>query len=135
MSNDYDHPENVEQDQIEVHWMHPRTQLENPILQVWPNPTREEWSAEVVEPETAAVVCRTVLWKDNDDEIQKYAERVDPLDEIPAYVNRALLEYDSNYGPIDHVVNPVNEDDDEVPDDPVRTFDDYFSESEVTADE
>lgn len=130
MSSDYDHPEHVEQDQIEVHWMYPRTQLENPILQVWPNPTREEWAAEVVEPGVAAVVCRTVLWKDNDDEIQKHAERVDPLDEIPAYVERALLEYDSNYGPIDDVVNQVNEDDDEIPDEPVMTFDDYFTASE-----
>ncbi|ELY68909.1 hypothetical protein [Natrinema versiforme] len=130
MSDDYDHPETVEQDQIEVHWMHPRTQLENPVLQVWPNPTREEWAAEVTEPETAVVVCRTVLWKDSDGEIQKYAERVGPLEEIPAYVERALLEYGSEYGPIKDVVNPVREDDADVPDDPRVTLADYFDASE-----
>lgn len=120
----------VSQDQIEVHWQHPRTKIENPVLLIWPNPTREEWAAEKVDVDTAVVVCRTVLYRDNDDEIQKHAERVDPLDEIPAYIEEALLNYDSNYGPVDHVVNPVNESDTEPPEDVTRTFDDYFTEAE-----
>ena len=123
-------PEEVSQEQVEIHWQHPRHEAENPVLLVWPNPLRENWAAEILEKNRAVVVCRTVLWEDNDGEIQKYAEAVDALDEIPAYVEEALLEYDSNYGPVDHVVNQTRESDTEVPDDPSITFESYFSEGE-----
>jgi hypothetical protein len=118
-----------EVESIEVHWQHPRHELENPVLLVMPHPTREQWAAEILDDETAVVVCRRVLWKDSDGEIQNYAEEVGPLDEIPGYIEEALLDYDLNYGPVDEVVNPVNEEDHEPPEDPLMTLDDYFVES------
>lgn len=80
--------------------------------------------------EFAVAVCRRVLWKDDDDEIRKYAERVDALDEIPGYIAEAVLDYDSNYGPVDAIVNDVREADTEPPEDPAMTLDDYFEEAD-----
>jgi hypothetical protein len=118
---------------IEVHWQHPRHQLENPVLLVMPHPTREQWAVEVLDDQSAVVVCRRVLWKDSDGEIRKHAERVDPLDEIPGYIEEALLNYDLNYGPVEDIVNPVNDEDYDPPEDPLMTLDDYFVEGEETA--
>ena len=126
-SNDTPGPE-VEH--VEVHWQHPRHELENPVLLVQPHPTREQWAAEILDDQAAVVVCRRVLWKDNEGDIRKYAERVDPLDEIPGYIEDALLDYDLNYGPVDDVVNPVNVGDYEPPEDPLMTLEDYFVESD-----
>lgn len=73
LPSESDHPEHVEQDQIEVHWMHPRTQLENPVLKIWPNPTREEWSAEVLEDVDSGHM-EYVLWDPTHTERWQYHE-------------------------------------------------------------
>lgn len=133
--------ETISQEQIEVHWQHPRHELERPVLLVWPNPLRENWAAEVLDDNTATVVCREVLYREDTDdeadgrgEIQKRSEPVQPHDEIPQYVETALLDYDSEYGPIDSVMNPVNTTDETPPTDPQVTLEDYFDrETSVAA--
>ena len=124
----------VKQDEVEVHWQHPRHELEKPVLLVWPNPLRENWAAEVLDDGRAKVVCREVMVEvENDDgtEIEKYTERVDLCyDTIPQYVEEALLAYDSNYGPVSEVINEVDSDKTEIPDDPTITLDAYFNEVE-----
>jgi len=120
----------ISQDQVEVHWQHPRHDLENPVLLIWPNPLRENWVAEVVGERRARVIARKVLVEEEHDgetEIESYTEPVSQYRErIPQYVEQALLEYEGEYGPIDSVANPVERDDTEVPDDPQSTFDSYF---------
>ncbi len=124
--------DSISQDEIEVHWQHPRHNLEHPVLLVWPNPLRENWAAEVLDDNTAQVVCREVLYReettDSEErgEIQKHAESVYPHEEIPQYVERALLDYDSEYGPIESVVNPVQVADETPPADPQVTLEEYF---------
>ncbi|WP_436348828.1 hypothetical protein [Natronorubrum sp. FCH18a] len=105
--------EPVEQDQIEVHWQHPRTELELPLLLVWPGSVVDEWAA-VVENGVATVVCHEWLVEieidgnesDEETEIQKRAEEWGKDEEIPGYVAEALIEYDSEYGPVHTVANP-----------------------------
>lgn len=126
--------ETVTQSQIEVHWQHPRHDLENPVLLVWPNSLRENWAAEVIDDDGAKVVAREVLIEVDDGdcgtEIEKHTERVDLCgDTIPQYVEQALLEYTGNYGPVNRVINQTDEGQTSVPDDPQFTFDAYFSET------
>ncbi|WP_440767547.1 hypothetical protein [Natronorubrum sp. DTA7] len=110
--------EPVEQDQIEVHWQHPRTELELPLLLVWPSPVVDEWAA-VVENGVATVVCHEWLVEIEIDgdveetEIQKRAEEWGKDEEIPGYVAEALLEYDSEYGPVNTVANPYTLEDED----------------------
>ncbi|APX98643.1 hypothetical protein [Natronorubrum daqingense] len=118
--------ESVDQDQIEVHWQHPRTELELPLLLVWPSPVVDEWAA-VVENGVATVVCHEWLVEieiggdtnvdgDRETEIQKRAEEWGEDEAIPGYVAEALLEYDSEYGPVHTVANPYTlESDDSEP--------------------
>ena len=115
--------------QVEVHWQHPRHELEKPVLLVWPNPLRDEWAAEVVADGLAAVVCHMQLYEvedfdpEEDDEterVQKYARPVFHDDPIPGYVAEALLAYDGEYGPIDEVVNPYDDFDEFEADTPER---------------
>lgn len=120
----------IEQDQVEVHWQHPRHELERPALLVCPNPLREQWAAEIDDKKNAVVVCRMVLWETSDGEIEKHAEPVDPLDEVPGYVHEALMDYDSEYGPVEDVINPVASEDDEVPENPRETLEAYFTAQE-----
>lgn len=103
-------------DQIEVHWQHPRHELENPVLLVWPNQLRDEWAAEVRAEGVAGVVCHMQLYETDDDEIKKLAKSVGPDEHIPEYVAKALLDYDGKYGPIDEVVNPYDGGDEFEPD-------------------
>jgi hypothetical protein len=107
--------EDVEQDQIEVHWQHPRTELEQPLLLVWPHPVLDQWAAEL-EDGTATVTVHEWLVDVADDpektEVEKRAEAVEADDEIPAYLADALLEFEGNYGPVSEVVNPVADDGD-----------------------
>ena len=98
----------VDIESIEVHWQHPRTELENPVLLVWPHPARDKWAAEV-EGDTAWVVCHTTLYEDSDGDIESHARQVNPNDAIPSCVAEALLQYDSEYGPVENVVNPYTD--------------------------
>lgn len=121
--------DDVEQDQIEVHWQNPRHHLEKPVLLIWPGSLNEQWAAEITEEQHAVVVCRMILWETDDGEIEKYAERVDPRDEIPSYVDEALRSYDEerNYGPVEDVINPVAEgSEEESVEDDHETLDRYF---------
>jgi len=103
------------------------------VLLVWTNPLRENWAAEVLDDNTAKVVCREVLYREETDdpdetgEIKKRAEPVQSHDEIPQYVETALLDYDSEYGPITSVVNPINATDTVPPTDPQVTLQEYFT--------
>lgn len=123
----------VSQEQVEVQWQHPRHELEQPVLLVWPNPLRENWAVEVLDDGWAKVVCREVLVEvetDDGTEIEKYSERVDLCyDTIPKYVEQALLAYEGNYGPVEGVINEVDGEETEIPDDPTITLDAYFSET------
>jgi len=107
--NDTDRAESFEYDidpaQIEIHWQHPRTEIENPVLLVWPNPVRDKWAAEV-DDGVAWVVCHITLYEDNEGEIQKVSRKVNPNEPIPRCVAEALLGYDSEYGPVETVANP-----------------------------
>lgn len=98
----------IDPDQIEIHWQHPRTEIENPVLLVWPNPVRDKWAAEV-DDGVAWVVCHTTLYEDNEGEIQKVSRKVNPNEPIPWCVAEALLGYDSEYGPVEEVANPHTE--------------------------
>lgn len=98
--------DDIDAEQIEVHWQHPRTELENAVLLVWPNPMRDKWAAEVDDDGVAWVVCHTTLYETDDGEIEKRARTVDPNEAIPACVAYALLAYDGEYGPVETVVNP-----------------------------
>lgn len=123
----------VSQNQIEVHWQHPRHDLENPVLLVWPNPLRENWAAEIIDEDGAKVVAREILVEvddgDGGTEIKKHTERVDLCgDTIPQYVEQALLEYTGNYGPVNRVINQTDADRTSVPNDPTITLDAYFNE-------
>lgn len=118
--------------QVHIHWQHPRHELENPLLLVDPGPSRVTWAAEIISPGRAEVVCREELYQDDDGEIQKRAEYVEADDEIPLYLEEALLDYDSNYGPVDEVVNPVDHANREPPERLNRTVDDYTSECEFS---
>jgi len=102
----------IDPDQIEIHWQHPRTEIENPVLLVWPNPVRDKWAAEV-DDGVAWVVCHTTLYEDNEGEIQKVSRKVNPNEPIPWCVAEALLGYDSEYGPVEEVANPHTEEGEE----------------------
>lgn len=102
----------IDPDQIEIHWQHPRTEIENPVLLVWPNPVRDKWAAEV-DDGVAWVVCHTTLYEDNEGEIQKVSRKVNPNEPIPWCVAEALLGYDSEYGPVEKVANPRTEEGEE----------------------
>ena len=128
-----EHTSEVEQDQVQVQWQHPRHDLEQPILLVWPNPLRENWAVEVLDDDRAKVVAREILVEvvdeDGNREIEKHTEAVDVCyDTIPQYVEKALVNYDGNYGPVDSVLNEVDSEATEIPDDPTVTLDTYFSE-------
>lgn len=92
-------------DDIEVHWQHPRTGVEHPVLLVWPMPVRDRWAA-VVDDGVAWVVSHTTLYEDADGEIEKIARYVNPNEPIPWCVAEALRRYDGNYGPVETVANP-----------------------------
>lgn len=106
----------VDPDSIEVHWQHPRTELEAPLLLVWPHPVRDEWAA-TVDNGVATVVCHEWLVEvdsddpDEDTEVQKRAQEWGADEEIPTCVAEALLDYDDsmNYGPVHTVTNPYEE--------------------------
>jgi hypothetical protein len=98
----------VDPDEIEVHWQPPRTEIENPVLLVWPGMLRDRWAAEV-DDGVAWVVCHTTLYEDNEGEIQKVSRKVNPNEPIPWCVAEALLGYDSEYGPVEEVANPHTE--------------------------
>ena len=105
---------NVPVDQIEVHWLHPRTELELPLLLVWPGSVVDEWAA-TVENGVATVVCHEWLadvGEGDETEVEKRAEEWGPDEPIPEYVADALLEYEGNYGPVTSVANPVPTTDD-----------------------
>lgn len=111
--------QDVPQDQISVHWMHPRTELELPVLAVWPGPVVDQWAAEVDPEGRATVTVHEWLEDVSDDdaderEIEKFAEPVEPEDAIPRYLADALRSYDGEYGPVTDVVNPVVEDADDA---------------------
>jgi len=131
MPTDASPQDKVNQEQVKVQWQHPRHELEKPVLLVWPSPLRENWAAEVLDDSRARVVCREVLvgvGTGESTEIEKYTERVDlPYDTIPQYVECALLDYDGNYGPISEVINKVDTEKTEIPDDPTTTLDAYFN--------
>ncbi len=100
--------EDISQEQIEVHWQHPRTELELPLLLVWPNPMIDEWAA-TIENGTATVVCHEWLvdaGEDDETEIEKRAEEWGAEEKIPTYIAEALLRYDGEYGPVERVANP-----------------------------
>jgi hypothetical protein len=99
-------------EQIDVHWQHPRTEVENPVLLVWPNPVRDKWAAEV-DDGVAWVVCHTTLFETDDGEIKKRGRTVNPNEPIPSCVAAALLAYDGEYSPVETVVNPWTEDDEQ----------------------
>lgn len=131
--------EGLSQDQIEVHWQHPRHELEKPVLLVWPNPLRENWAVEVLDDNRAKVVVREVMIEvetaDGGSEIEKHTEQVDLCyDTIPQYVEDALLTYDGQYGPVEQVINEVDSEETEIPDDPTITFDAYFTQAEIMRD-
>lgn len=124
--------ETLENENVEVNWKHPRHGLERPVLVVWPNPLREEWAAEVLDNNRAKVVVREVMIEvesdgDEDTTIEKHSESVDLcFDTIPQYVEQALLNYEGEYGPVDEVINNIDEDTTEIPEDPSITLDEYF---------
>lgn len=121
---------------VEIHWQHPRHELEHPVLLILPSPSRVSWVADIINTGVAAVVVREELYRDEESgEVEKRAERIAESDEIPAYIADALLEYNSNYGPIDEVVNPVDRDDETPPADVNYTFDDYTSPVDENPDE
>lgn len=100
----------VSQDQIEVHWQHPRTELELPLLLVWLHPVRDQWAA-VVDNGVASVVCHEWLADVSDDDsderdIQNRAEEWGREETIPESVRQALLDYEGEYGPVTDVTNP-----------------------------
>jgi hypothetical protein len=101
----------IEQGQIEVHWQHPRTELELPLLLVWPSPVNDEWAA-IVDRGVATVVCHEWLFKTDDGDINKRAEEWGTAEPIPGYVAEALLAYDGEYGPGNSVRNPTWDSDD-----------------------
>lgn len=69
--------------------------------------------------------------EDGNREIEKHTEAVDLCyDTIPQYVEEALLNYDGNYGPVKTVLNEVDSETTEIPDDPTVTLDAYFSRGE-----
>lgn len=102
----------LDPDEVEVHWQHPRTEIENPVLLVWPNPVRDKWAAEI-DDGVAWVVCHTTLYEDSDGEIEKVSRKVNPNEPIPWCVAEALLRYDSNYGPVETVANPYTDEGEE----------------------
>lgn len=102
----------IDPDEIDVHWQHPRTEIENPVLLVWPHPVRDQWAAEV-DDGTAWVVCHMTLYEDSNDEVQKVARKVNPNEPIPWCVAEALLRYDGEYGPVESVANPHTEEGEE----------------------
>lgn len=106
----------VDPDEVEVHWQHPRTEIENPVLLVWPNPVRDKWAAEI-DDGVAWVVCHTTLYEDGDGEIQKVSRKVNPNEPIPWCVAEALLRYDSEYGPVEEVANPYTDEGEEYEND------------------
>lgn len=108
--NSTDVETDVDQDSIEVHWQHPRTELELPLLLVWPSPVVDEWVA-TIENGVATVVCHEWLEDVGDEKevIEKRAEEWGTDEPIPTYVAEALLSYDGNYGPVLEVMNPYDE--------------------------
>lgn len=110
--------EDIPQNQIEVHWQHPRTELELPLILVWPSPAIDEWAA-TIENGTATVVCHEWLVdvaEGDEMEIEKRSEEWGADEKIPAYVAEALLRYDSEYGPVERVANPHPDVDTDDPD-------------------
>jgi len=120
--------------QVEIHWQHPRHELENPVLRTNPMASRVWWAAEIISHGTAEVVAKIELYRDDEGEIQKRGEPVEPDDEIPLYLSEALLDYDSNYGPVEEIVNPVDHAEREPPDRLNRTMDDYTSPADTGED-
>lgn len=96
----------ISPEEIDVHWQHPRTAIENPVLLVWPNPLRDEWAAEI-DDRAAWVVCHTTLYEQDDGSIEKTSRKVNPNEPIPWCVAEALRQYDGEYGPVKRVVNPT----------------------------
>ena len=112
-----------------VHWMHPRHELERPVLHVHAGGLSEIWSAEVkTKYNSAFFVAKKVLYEDNDGDVQSTTEQIYPRERVPGYVADALLSYEGQYGPVDEIVNIIHWDDDIVPDEPQTTLDTYFSE-------
>lgn len=95
----------LDPDDIDIHWQHPRMEIENPVLLVWPHPVRDKWAAEV-DDGVAWVACHTTLYEDSDGEIQKVSRMVNPNEPIPWCVAEALCRYDGEYGPVEEVANP-----------------------------
>jgi len=112
-----------------VHWMHPRHDLERPVLKVHVGGLSEIWSAEVKQKYNSAFfVAKKVLYEDDDGDVQSRTEKVFAQERVPAYVANALLSYDGKYGPVDEITNIVNWNHDIVPDEPQTTLNTYFSE-------
>lgn len=108
--------ETVDPDQIEVHWQHPRTALELPVLLVKPHPTRNRWAA-VVENGVASVVCHKQLIEvetEDGSKIVSCAAEIGREETVPDHVAEALLAYEGTYGPVHTVTNDHDDQDDDT---------------------
>lgn len=109
-----------------VHWQHPRWHGEEPLFRVEPTTgLNEYWIAHKLGPHHVGVRGRWWYVETDDGEIEQRAEVIGYKTPIPSWVEAALLGYENeNYGPIEEVLNPVNDERHDEPADPDRLDDD-----------
>lgn len=105
-NTDEEHP-----DTGTVHWMHPRWHGEDPLFRVEPTDSMNEYYiAHKLGPSHVGVRGRWWYVETDDEEVEKRAEVIGYKTPVPEWVRDALLGYENdNYGPIEEVLNPVDD--------------------------
>ena len=91
----------------------PRHRLDNPVLLAWASPSDPEvgseieWGIDLAADGVAHVVCRDVYHGSDPESVT--SEAIPATEPIPRQLARALSRYTGRFGPIETIVNPVED--------------------------